>query len=296
MSETIIKANGLDICFEAFGNASDPAMLLVMGLGTQMIAFEEAFCEGIAAKGFRVIRFDNRDIGRSTRLNHLGIPNVLAMMGDIALGRTPQAPYALTDMGLDAIGLLDALDIARAHVVGVSMGGMIAQTLAIHHGTRLHSITSIMSSTGDRALPQATPEAAAVLVTPVPIDRDGYSKHHAQVARVLRGPHFAEDAAGDEARGARNFDRGINPPGVARQLAAIFASGNRTAALNSVTTPTLVIHGDVDPLVRVEAGKATAAAIPFATLQIMPMMGHSLPKALWPRLIDSITAHAKAHS
>jgi pimeloyl-ACP methyl ester carboxylesterase len=295
MAERIVKANGIDVCCETFGDASAPPVLLIMGLGAQMIAFDEAFCAALAAKGFYVVRFDNRDIGRSTRFDKAGIPNVLAMMGNLALGRALDAPYALTDMAKDTVGLMDALSIGKAHVVGVSMGGMIGQTLAIHHGDRLRSLVSIMSSTGDRALPQATPEAAAVLITPAPLDRAGYIKHYANVLKVLRGPHFQEDAKEDEAKAARNFDRGINPAGVGRQLAAVLVSGNRTPALKGVTTPTLVIHGDADPLVRVEAGKATAAAIPYATLQIMPNMGHSLPQALWPRLIDSITAHARAH-
>ena len=295
MAEQIIQANGIALCAETFGDASHPPLVLIMGLGAQMIAWDDGFCGLLASKGFRVIRFDNRDVGRSSRLDRAGVPNVLAMMGDLALGRLPQAPYRLTDMAADTVGLLDAFGIDTAHVVGASMGGMIAQTLAIHYGARLRSMTSIMSSTGDRRLPQATPEAAAVLVTPSPLDRAGYIKHHAKVLQVLRGPHFPADAALDEGRAAQVYDRGINGAGVARQLAAVFASGDRTADLKRVTTPTLVLHGDADPLVRVEAGKATAAAIPFATLQILPNMGHSLPTALWPRLIDSITTHARAH-
>jgi pimeloyl-ACP methyl ester carboxylesterase len=295
MAEQLVTANGITICYETFGDPGAPPILLIMGLGAQMIAFEEPFCAALAAKGFYVVRFDNRDIGRSGRFDLAGIPNVLAMMGNLALGRLPEAPYALTDMANDTVGLMDALHIPKAHVVGVSMGGMIGQTMAIHHGDRLRSLVSIMSSTGDRSLPQATPEAAAVLLTPAPLDRAAFIKHSVNVMKVLRGPHFPEDLAHDETRAARNFDRGINPPGVARQLAAVLVSGNRTAALKAVTTPTLVIHGDADPLVRIDAGRATAAAIPFATLQIMPNMGHSLPKALWPRLIDSITAHARAH-
>jgi pimeloyl-ACP methyl ester carboxylesterase len=295
MAEQIIRANGIDICTEAFGDPRQPALLLVMGLGAQMTTWDDAFCTGLAAKGFHVVRFDNRDVGRSQKLDDKGVPNVLAIMGDLALGRLPQPPYLLKDMARDAVGVMDALGIEKAHVVGASMGGMIAQTMAIEHPTRLRSLVSIMSSTGDRRLPQATPEAAAVLVTPAPRDRDGYIKHHMAVIKVLRGPHFTEDPREDEARAARNFDRGIHIAGTARQLAAVLASGDRTAALKSVTTPTLVIHGDADPLVRVDGGKATAAAIPYATLLIMPSMGHSLPKALWPRLIDSIANHARTH-
>jgi pimeloyl-ACP methyl ester carboxylesterase len=295
MAEQIIKANGHDLCAETFGTAGQPPIVLIMGLGAQMIAWDDAFCTQLADKGFYVVRFDNRDVGRSQRFDPFGVPNVLAMMGDLALGRLPKAPYTLMDLAKDTIGLMDALGIDKAHVVGASMGGMIAQTLAIHHSARLRSMTSIMSTTGNRNLSQATPEAAAVLVTPSPHDRDGYIAHHVKVMQVLRGPHFPEDAAFDTQRAARVYDRGIYPAGVARQLAAIFASGDRTADLKNISMPTLVLHGDADPLVRVDAGKATAAAIPYATLQIMPKMGHSLPMALWPRLIDSITAHARAH-
>jgi pimeloyl-ACP methyl ester carboxylesterase len=274
----LLKANRLDLCTETFGDPSAPALVLIMGLGAQMIAWDDGFCEGLATNGYHVIRFDNRDIGKSTRLSHLGVPNTMALMADMAA---------------DTVGLLDALHIQRAHIVGASMGGAIAQELAIHFGDRLRTMTSIMASSGDPLLPPPSAEAMAVLFATPPLTRDAYLAHFVKVLRVLRGPHFPEDQAGDADRAINNFERGINPAGVARQLAAIFASGNRTAGLARVTVPSLILHGDVDPLVRVACGRATARAIPGAKLIVYPGMGHSLPKALWPTIIDAISGHAR---
>ena len=291
--ERIAKINGIDLCYETFGQASAPPVVLIMGLGAQMVAWPDAFCATLAGKGHHVVRFDNRDIGRSSHLTPLGVPNTMALMGEIALRRKLVVPYTLKDMAADTIGLIDHLGIDRAHVVGASMGGMIAQEIAIDFAARLRTLTSIMSSTGDPRIPPAAPEAAAVLFTPAPLDHDGYVKHYSNVLRVLRGPHFPEEAAEDPARVERVFARGINPAGVARQFAAILASGNRTTALKSVKTPTLVIHGDADPLVNVEGGRMTAAAVPGATLEIVSKMGHSLPRAIWPQVLDSIARHAR---
>jgi pimeloyl-ACP methyl ester carboxylesterase len=199
----------------------------------------------------------------------------------------------LRDMAADTVGLLDSLGIQRAHVVGASMGGAITQEIAIHHPARLLSLTSIMSSTGDPSLPQAKPEALAVLMTPPAKDRQGYLDNYVRTWKVLRGPGFPEDEARDLERANRAYDRGLNPPGVARQLAAIIASGNRTDALKAVRVPTLIIHGDADPLVPVEGGVATARAIPDAKLLRIPGMGHALPISLWGQLIDAIAAHAR---
>jgi pimeloyl-ACP methyl ester carboxylesterase len=289
------RSNGVDLCVETFGSKTAPPLVLIMGLGAQMIAWPEAFCQRLADTGFYVIRFDNRDVGKSTALTHLGVPNTMALMGELAMGRKLSVPYTLRDMATDTVGLLDHFGFERAHIVGASMGGMIAQALAIRDAGRVRSLTSIMSSTGDQRLPPATPEAMAVLMTPPPNDHAGYVKHLSNLFRVLRGPHFPEEAADDAARVEAVYARGVNPAGVARQFAAILESGDRTAALRLIKTPTLVLHGDADPLVRVEAGKATAAAIPGAKLQIIPKMGHSLPRAVWPQLIDAIAAHAQAH-
>jgi pimeloyl-ACP methyl ester carboxylesterase len=290
-STSIIRSNGIDLCIETFGAATGKPLILIMGLGAQMIAWPDDFCSALAAQGFFVIRFDNRDIGKSTWLTHLGVPNAMALIGRIAVRRPITVPYTLLDMATDVVGLLDVLNIDRAHIVGASMGGMIAQELALNFPQRLLSLTSIMSSTGDPKLPPATAEATAILFAQPPADRGAFLTHYAKVMQVLRGPHFPEENTDDAARAERVYSRGVNPGGAARQFAAILASGNRTKKLANVKTPTLVIHGDGDPLIRVEGGRATAAAIPSAKLIIVPKMGHSLPRAVWPAIIDPIVAH-----
>jgi pimeloyl-ACP methyl ester carboxylesterase len=291
--EALAKSNGIELCYDTFGDRSAPPLLLIMGLGAQMIVWEDDFCEQLAGRGYHVIRFDNRDIGRSTRLPQLGTPDIMALIGQALMGKPVEAPYKLGDMAADAVGLLDALRVERAHVVGASMGGAIAQEMAIHHPQRLRTLTSIMSSTGDPSLPQAKPEAMAVLLAPPPKDKQEYLANHKKTWQVLRGPGFPEDEARDPARAEASYARGLNPPGVARQLAAIIASGNRTEALQAVRTPTLVIHGDADPLILVEGGVATANAIPGAKLVRIEKMGHALPISMWGRVIDAIAAHAR---
>ena len=286
-------ANGIELCYDTFGDPAAPPVLLIMGLAAQMIAWDEDFCSELASRGYWVIRFDNRDIGLSTRFPQHGTPDLMALLGQAMTGKTISAPYTLRDMAADTAGLLDALDIRKAHVVGASMGGGVAQELAIHHGGRLRSLTSIMSSTGDPSLPQATPEALAVLMSSPPKTREEYFQSYVRTWTVLRGPGFPLDEAKDLERAARAFDRGLNPPGVARQLAAILASGNRTEALKAVNVPALIIHGDADPLVRIEGGLATAKAIPGAKLLVIKGMGHALPISMWPQIIDAIAGHAR---
>ncbi len=292
-ASAMIASNGLQLCCDSFGPLDAPPVVLVMGLGAQMISWDDDFCRALVARGLRVIRFDNRDIGKSTWLPHLGVPNTMALMAKAAIGLKPQVPYTLRDMATDTVGLMDALGLARAHVVGASMGGGIVQEMAIHTPDRLLSMTSIMSSTGDPTLPPPSAEAMALLFAPAPSERQAYLGHHAKVLKVLRGPHFGEDQVSDRDKAAHNFDRGLNGGGVARQLAAIFASGNRTQALSKVKTPTLVIHGDADPLIRVAGGHATAAAIPGSTLKIIAGMGHTLPRPTWSPIIDHIAALAR---
>jgi pimeloyl-ACP methyl ester carboxylesterase len=289
----MIASNGISLCCDTFGDPSHPALVLIMGLGAQMISWDEEFCAGLAARRLHVVRFDNRDIGKSTRLEAAGVPNTMALMAKAALGIKPKVPYTLLDMARDTAGLMDALGIQRAHVAGASMGGGIAQEMAIHMPDRLLTLTSIMSSTGDPSLPPPTAEALALLFAPTPKDREAYLVHHAKTLRTLRGPHFGEDITTDVERAARNFDRGLSLTGSARQLAAIIASGNRTPALTRVSTPTLVIHGDADPLIRVAGGRATARAITGSKLEILPGMGHTLPRPLWPRIIETMTAHMR---
>jgi pimeloyl-ACP methyl ester carboxylesterase len=289
---SLASANGIELCYDTFGDRAASALLLIMGLAAQMIAWEDEFCERLASRGYFVIRFDNRDIGLSSKFPQHGTPDLMAILSQAMTGKPVRAPYTLRDMAADAIGLLDALGIERGHVVGASMGGAIGQEMAIHHGARLRSLTTIMSSTGDRNLPQATPEAMAVLLAPPPTDRDSYFQSYQNTWAVLRGPGFPLDEAKDLERAARNWARGLNPTGVARQLAAILASGDRTAALGAVRMPTLVIHGDADPLVRHECGVATARAVPGARMLTIKGMGHALPISMWPQLIDAIAAHA----
>lgn len=291
--ERFTKANGLDLCYETFGDPANPSIVLIMGLGAQMITWDSVLCAMLADGGFHVIRFDNRDIGRSTKLDGADVPNVMAMMGMAALGRISAVPYLLSDMAADTVGLLDALSISKAHVVGASMGGAIAQEITIRHAARVLSLTCVFSTTGAANLPPPTPEALAVLLKSPPRDRDAYIAQHRETLRVLRGPHLPEDPATIE-RASQLFARGLNPAGVARQLAAIIASGDRTARLASVTTPTLVIHGDADPLIRVEAGYAIVKAIGRASIDVIKGMGHSLPREHWPRIADDIIRHARA--
>jgi pimeloyl-ACP methyl ester carboxylesterase len=244
----------------------------------------------LASRGHYVIRFDNRDTGLSTHFDDAPVPNMAELMQARTEGKPMSASYLLDDMAADAAGLLDVLGIRAAHIVGASMGGMIAQAFAIRYPDRTLSLTSIMSTTGNPELPQAKPEAMAMLTTPVPTEREANMAHRVKSARVIGSPaHFDEARIRDMA--GRAFDRAFYPVGVARQMAAVWASGSRKEALASVKTATLVIHGEVDPLVPVEGGKDTAASVPGAKLLIIEGMGHDMPPALWPRIVDAISEH-----
>ncbi|HEY2188635.1 MAG TPA: alpha/beta hydrolase [Caldimonas sp.] len=286
------RANGIELCYDTFGDPGAPPLLLIMGLASQMIAWPDEFCAALAARGYRVIRFDNRDIGLSTSFDSAGIPDIGAAFAAALQGKPVNAPYRLSDMAADAFGLLDALGIERAHVVGASMGGAIAQTMAIEHPERLQTLTSIMATTGAPGLPPPTPDAMTVLLKAPVTTLEGYVESYAQTWKVLRAGSFPEDEALDRERAERLHARGLNPPGVARQLAAILASGSRKAALAGVRLPTLVIHGDADPLVPPACGVDTAESIPGARLVIVEGMGHALPVRLYGRIIDAIAAHA----
>ena len=278
---------GIRLFYEEFGEASAPPLLLVMGLGAQLLSWDERFCAELAGRGFRVIRFDNRDVGLSTWLDELGMPD----LPGIASG-TARAPYSLHDLADDACGLLDALGIEGAHVVGASMGGMIVQLMAIHRPERVLSLCSIMSfCDGAFGSVPATPAAQATLLTSPPVERDAYVTYSVGVSRVNWGPSFDEERA--RRRATRAFDRAFHPAGTARQLAAIWATRSWREDLASVQCPALVIHGVDDPLVPVENGRRTHAALPAgAELLLVDGMGHDLPPHEWSRLADAIAANA----
>jgi len=281
-----VRANGIDIEYESFGAETDPAILLIMGLGGQLTLWPVAFCQGLAARGFRVIRYDNRDIGKSTHFTGAGVPDMAALMGAMISGQSVDTPYTLSDMAMDGVGLLDALGIDRAHIVGASMGGMIGQVLAAQHPARTKSLVSIMSSTGRRDLPLGRPEALAALAGPPPGDsREDRIAASMKTWRVIGSPGFPATEAELRADAERDIDRvPYEPTGVARQMAAIVASPPRNDMLKTVRAPTLVIHGADDPLVPVEAGRDTAASVPGAELIIVPGMGHDVTVALTPIL------------
>ena len=288
-----LNANGIEICYDTSGSASGEPLLLIMGLGGQMTLWEDEFCRGLAERGHFVVRFDNRDVGLSTKLTAAGVPNLLEVMSRIVAGETVEAAYTLDDMADDAVGVLDALDLEAAHVVGASMGGMIAQALAIRHPARVRTLVSIMSSTGNPELPRARPEAMAVLMRERADDREGSIAQAVAAQRVLCGTGFPFDEARVRERAGRAYDRSFYPEGITRQMAAVVASGNRRPALASLDVPTLVIHGDGDPLVPIEAGRDTAEAIPGAELLVIEGMGHNLPPELFPRLVSAIAEHTR---
>ena len=286
------KTNGIELCYEIFGADDAEPMLLIMGLGAQMLLWDDEFCQQLAARGFRVIRFDNRDIGKSSKLTGGKPLKPLELLKLRFLKIPVAAPYRLRDMAEDTVGLMDALGIKSAHLVGASMGGMIAQEIAISFPQRVRSLTSIMSTTGNPKVPPPTREAGAMLMAPPPTTKEEFLTRFAQTWKVLRVGSFPLDEAKDRERAERIFARGLNPAGVGRQLRAILASGSRKERLRAVKAPTLVIHGTVDPLVRPEGGKDTAASIPGAKLLMIDGMGHAIPIPMWPPIIDAIDKHA----
>jgi pimeloyl-ACP methyl ester carboxylesterase len=289
------KANNIEIEYDTFGDSSSKPLLLVMGLGVQMIGWREEFCEKLVDKGFYVIRFDNRDVGLSTKIEEAGVLDVNDIVKAINAqikGKEVQAPYKIEDMADDAIGLLDALNVDKAHICGAPMGGMIVQEMAIKYPSRVLSLTSIMSTTGRADLPQPKPEAMKLLMTPSPEERDAYIEYSVNLWRVLHGSGFPFDEEEIREMAAKGYDRSFYPQGVNRQLVGILASGSRKDKLASVNVPTQVIHGGDDPLVPLEGGKDTAESIPGAELLIIEGMGHELPPEAWPQIIDAISANA----
>ncbi|OLD50820.1 MAG: alpha/beta hydrolase [Actinobacteria bacterium 13_1_40CM_2_65_8] len=280
-------ANGIEIEYEAFGDPNAAPLLLVMGLGAQMLSWDESFCEQLAARGFYVIRFDNRDSGLSTKMEEAGEPDVMA-----ALAGHGKPAYSLDDLADDAIGLLDALGIGAAHIVGASMGGFIVQLMAINHADRVISLTSIMSGPGGHDTVSPLPEGAEVLTRVAPETRDGRIEHGVWIRRVLNGSGPFDEAE-ELRRTTRAVDRSYYPPGTGRQLVAVFAAHSRLERLAQVKVPTLVIHGIDDPLVPVENGRRVAAAVPGARLLEFEGMGHNMPERFWPQILDAIVDTAR---
>jgi pimeloyl-ACP methyl ester carboxylesterase len=280
---------GVTLCYETYGDPDDTPILLIMGLATQMIAWHEDFCEQLAERGFYVVRFDNRDIGRSTHFD-FHPPSFKQML----TRRLNPEQYTLSDMAEDSVGLLRELDLAPAHVVGASMGGMIGQTLAAEHPEAVRSLTSIMSTTGSRWHGQPTLSVYRYLLRPPPRDREGYIERSAEVFGLVGSTGFDRDDQYIRERAAISYDRGFDVRAGGRQLGAIIASGDRTERLRRIQAPTLAIHGTVDKMVRPSGGRATAKAIPGARLMMVEGMGHDLPRGAWPQLLDAISEHARA--
>lgn len=282
-----VRANGIDVCYETLGDPADPALLLVMGHGMQLDAWDRAFCERFVARGYFLIRFDNRDVGRSTKL--AGVPDVAAARR----GETGAAVYGLEDMGDDAAGLLDALDVGRAHVLGASMGGMIAQVLAIRHPERVASLCSIMSTTGDKAVGQARPEVLAALRSTAPTTRAEIVESQVEMARALAGGGFPVDEDLVRSRAGHAYDRCHCPSGKVRQQAAILVAHDRTPALRELRLPAVVVHGADDPLVGLSGGVATASAIPGSRLVVVPGLGHEFPAGVHETVVEEFSANAR---
>ena len=283
------SANGITLEYDTFGQQNGRPLLLIMGLGAQMIHWDEAFCTLLADGGHHVIRFDNRDIGLSEKMGQFSIPDMAQMLADFLDGETPEVPYTLDDMAADSLGLLDALGIDAAHICGASLGGMIAQVMAINYPERVTTMTSIMSTTGNLDLPPASPEAQAALTTRVENNEAAIAQRAIDMHAITGSPGFEFDAERSTKRAIAAFKRSFYPAGIARQMAAAAASGDRCERLNGLTTPTLVIHGTDDELVPVEGGIDTHKNIRNSELMLIEGMGHDLPIGAWKRIVDAIT-------
>lgn len=287
--------SGIQICYESFGNSGDPAALLIMGLGGPMNWWDSEFCRDLAAEGYYVIRFDNRDTGRSSSLDRAGRVSMRDVVRAYTRGGSARiaAPYSLEAMARDSVELLDFLGIVRAHVVGVSMGGMIAQTMAIHHPERLASLTSMMSNTGRRWVGSTSLKLIPSMLEPVPKDRDEYLRQSERSVRGMGSPGYPEPAEVTRRRAVETWQRGLNPAGSSRQLMAILTQPDRTEALQRLRVPTAVVHGGADLMIKPSGGVATSRAISGSTFTRIDAMGHDLPQPLWPVFIATITANAR---
>ncbi len=292
-----VRANGLDIEYESLGDPADPAIVLIMGLGMQLIAWPDEFCQALVARGFRVVRFDNRDSGLSSRFKGRRTPNLMLALLAARLGLPVRAPYSLGDMADDTIALMDKLQIARAHVVGVSLGGMIAQVLAARFPERLFSLTSIMSSSGNRRVSKSKPDVLRVLLARPPArDLDAVIEHFVALFAIIGSPGFPTERGARREIMTRWVQRAYDPAATGRQFLAVVASGDRRRLLRGIAVPTLVIHGSDDPLVPLEAGRDTARNVPGAELMVIDGMGHDLPDPLLPVLAEAIVKHCRSHT
>lgn len=284
--EQFARVGEIEIAYELIGERDQPPVLMIMGLGSQMVHWPDGFCELLAERGYLAIRFDNRDAGHSTRLD--GVPSRL---GGLMAGEAVASPYLLADMAADSIGLLDALEIDRAHLVGASLGGMIAQQAAIDFPDRVLTLASLMSTTGDRSVGEASEAASQLLLTRPATERDAYVEGAVAGRKVLGSVDGLRDDDLVREIAGRAFDRGLYPEGSGRQLAAILASPDRTPQLRELRLPTVVIHGSIDPLIGISGGRATAAAIPGSELVVIDDMGHDVPPGAWGRIADALVAN-----
>ncbi len=289
----IAEANGIQIAYETFGSSADPPLVLITGLSTQLVAWPDRFWQMLADAGHFIIRFDNRDVGLSGKMEPLGVPDLERIAQTGCRGMQP--PYTLSDMVADTAGLLDVLGLSAAHICGLSMGGMIAQIMAVEMPARLLSLISLESTTGEPDLPPSTPEAVAAMISKPPIRRQDYIDYQAEVYRAFSGGSPCYDEAVQRGLSARAHDRMFYPNGSARQMAAIFCAPGRRRALSAVTAPTLVIHGDCDTVFPLAHGRDTAKAVPGATLKIVEGLGHGMAyPSLWQDLVSAISCHTKA--
>lgn len=285
-----VESNNIEIYYETKGDPKGVPLLLIMGLGSQMVRWTEKFLSEFVSRGFYLILFDNRDVGLSTHIDEASLPNLAEIFQDVAVGNKPNVAYDLDDMADDTAGLLDALGLERVHVLGVSMGGMIAQALAIRHPQRLLSLTSVMSTTGNPAVPPGKPEVMEQLMKSGPSDRESVVARALDTDRMIGSQVFPFEEEAYRARAERAFDRHYDPVGVARQMAAIASHGSRCADLEKLSVPTLVIHGLDDPLVHVEGGRDTANCVPNARLLEIAGMAHDLPAPVHAEMADAVWA------
>ncbi|MDD9941884.1 MAG: alpha/beta hydrolase [Myxococcales bacterium] len=283
------RCNDIEICYETFGRPQDRPLVLIMGMGRQLIHWPDPLCDRLAERGHYVVRFDNRDMGESTSFEAAGPPDLLAVLRAVEAGESPPVAYDLSDMARDVVGLMEVLGVNSAHLAGVSLGGMVAQTLAIEHPGRVLTLTSLFSTTGRPGLPGPSEEGAKLLAKPAPGDFDGYVDHTVESDRVLTGPHVPFDSDRSRHLAALAYRRGHSTTAILRQLAAVAASGSRHERLAQVQVPTLVVHGDADPLIDIAAGRDTAECIPNARFLCIPGLGHALSAPSWDTLVDEIS-------